>query len=80
MFVVINRDCRQGDEFVVGPFNDRQTACVWAANDADERATGIGMRSGLDAGTDGGYVTISDANDEPMYEWEVQQLIDPVLP
>jgi hypothetical protein len=75
-WVVQAYDCRQGEFFVIGPFASANDAFTWASNDAEEKATEWDMWSGIDAAPDE-TVTISDANEDAVYEWEVKQLISP---
>jgi hypothetical protein len=76
-YVVTCYDCRQGDHFVIGPFDSAKAAYVWAKADADEKAKEWEMEDGLDAVENEGIV-IMDGNHENVYEWSVITLIRPV--
>jgi hypothetical protein len=77
-FVVLAKDLRQDDDFVIGPFFNDADAYKWAKADADEKAKAYKMEDGTIDTNHEDYLSLTATwNDEMVYEWQVMQLITP---
>lgn len=77
-FVVLAKDLREGEDFVIGPFETKALAYTWASDDADEKATEYDMATGRSKDGEG-YITLAegDETEDLIYEWQVMELIQP---